>query len=183
MSYLDLDIIGTHNPKSIGIADITIYDSEIINTPTIEVIPPGFGKVSLPFVPREVNIFNSNNLKLSNSQTSEGLSILPDGIWKVKYSFAPATTNFINKKFLRVDALMQKYFQAFLSIDFSDCADNDGYCQKSKKEKEQKLREIELMINGAISAANRDQEIEAMQMYRRADSMIDRLDICKTCLN
>lgn len=181
MSYLDLDIIGTHNPKTLGVVDITIYDNDVINAPTVEITPPGFGKVSIPFVPREVNIFNSNNLRLSNVSTSEALSILPDGIWKVKYSFAPATTNFINKKFLRTDALMQKFYQAFLTIDFSDCAENDGYCAKSKKDKEQKIREIELMINGAISAANRDQDIEAMQMYRRADSLLSRIDICKTC--
>lgn len=183
-TILDLDIIATHSPKTLGVVDISIYKTnQVINSPTLEITPPAFGKVSMIFTARDVNIFNSNNLKLSDSINADGLIDLPDGIWKFKYSISPATDNFIRKKYFRTDLIQNKYYQAFLEADFSECTDESSYClpSNSKKDKENKLREIELMINGCIAAANRNEDELAMSMYKRADGLLNRINICKTC--
>lgn len=184
-TILDLDVIPTHNPKTLGIADISIYEAnQAINAPTLEVTPPGFGKVAISFNPHNINILNSNNLKLTATLDAAGLVNLPDGIWLIKYSIQPSLTKFVNKKFFRVDALLGKYYQIYLTVDLSDCSAEGSYClpnSNNKKNQEVTLREIELMINGAIAAANRGEDQLAMDMYKRADLMIDRFNICQSC--
>lgn len=183
-AQLDLNVVPTHNPKTIGIADMSIYDeNQVISAPTIEVTPPGFGKVAIPFSPNEVNVLNSNNLKLTATLDASGLVPLPDGIWQLKYSIQPALENFVQRKFFRTDQIQCKYYQIFLTVDMTECESNNYCLPKSgqKPTQEQKLREIELMINGAISAANRGEDLLAMQMYNRANQMIDRFNVCKTC--
>lgn len=181
-AQLDLDIITTHNPKTLGVVDISLYDvGQNISAPTLEVTPPGFNKVAFPFEPGKVNIINSNNVKLTSTLNASELVNLPDGIWIFRYSIQPALKNFVQRKYFRTDNIQYKFYQIFLSVD-SECNDND-YCltSKSKKDQEKKLMDIKLMINGSIAAANRGDDSIAMQMYKRADSLIDRFNICKDC--
>lgn len=183
---LDVGIVPTYNPKTLAIADLSIYGpSGQVSAPTLEITPPGFGKVALPFIPRAVNIFNSNNLKITDTLDTENLVPLPDGIWRLKYSIAPSLQVFVNRKYLRTDQLQTKYLKTFLTIDLSesDCA-SELYCLPRKNHagirKIEKLREIELMINGAISAGNLGEDIYATELYKRANRLIE-LVTCTKC--
>lgn len=182
---LDLNIVPTHNIKTIGIADMSIYASDVIIGATIEITPPNFSKVAAKFFPHEVNVFNSNTLKLSNVMEVDELLPLPDGIWRLKYSIQPATSSFVMKKFFRTEQIQCKYDNIFLSLDLNDeCLGSDSYClpqENRKKNQYQRLREIELMINGAISAANKGEDEYAMQLYKRADNLLTNFSNCKTC--
>lgn len=184
MAQLNLNVVPTHDPKTMGIADTSIYDAAPTGA-TLEVTPPGFGKVAITnFNPSSVNVFNSNNFGLSSTLITDELIILPDGIWKIRYSIDPSVKNFIQKKFFRTDQIQCKYYQIYLAVDLDDCSGEAEYClprSGRREEQEAKLREIEFMINGAIAAANRGEDILAMDMYRRADRMIDRFNVCKTC--
>lgn len=183
-NQLNLNIVPTHDPKTLGIVDISIYDSEPFGA-TLEVTPPGFSKVAITtFNASSVNILNSNNVGLTSTLITDELVPLPDGIWKLRYSVDPSVKNFVQKKFFRTDQIQCKYYSIYLSVDLSDCDSESEYClprSGRREEQEDKLREIEFMINGSIAAANRGEDVLAMDMYRRADRMIDRFNICKTC--
>jgi len=183
-NQLNLNVVSTHDPKTLGIADTSIYSAAPTGV-TLEVTPPGFGKYAITtFNPSSVNIFNSNHVGLTSTLVTDELVPLPDGIWKLKYSVDPVAKSFIQKKFFRTDQIQCKYYSIYLAVDLSDCDSESEYClprSGRRPDQEEKLREIEFMINGAIAAANRGEDVLAMDMYRRADRMIDRFNVCKTC--
>jgi len=174
MLSLDLNIINTHNIKTIGIADASVYpENFIITSPTLEITPPGYPKVNLPFVAKSVNIFNSNNLLITNCVLSEALlSTLPDGFYKVKYSIQPALTNYVEKSFFRIDSLKCKYTKAHLSIDIG-CEICD-----SKDATKKLLQKVRLLLDGVIASANECDEDSAMRKYKQAANILKSFKNC-----
>jgi hypothetical protein len=174
MPNLDLNIIPTHNIKTIGVADASTYETNlIITSPTLEITPPGFPKISIPFVARSVNIFNSNNLGISNCTNEDLLHILPDGIYKLKYSIQPSLSNYVEKSFFRVDALKCKYMKAFLSIDM-DCSN----CSANMKNSKKTISKVRLLIDGVLASANECDEVSAMKKYKQASKLLDSFKNC-----
>lgn len=163
----DILLLDTHNLKTMAIGDISFYPPSfsIIN-PTLEVIPPGFTKVNLMVSSKSITTFNSNDVRLTECTTADGLVPLPDGIWDLKYSFSPANVNFVVKRFLRTDNLQNAFFNAFMKTDLSEC-DNDIRI----KDKEA-LEEIWFLIQEAIAAANMCNDTRAMNIYRLAQKKL-----------
>jgi hypothetical protein len=172
MPLLDLNIISTHNIKTIGIADSSSYEPNfIITSPTLEITPPGNQKISIPYVARSVNIFNSNNLGITNCTNEDLLSPLPDGIYQLKYSIQPSLSNYVEKSFFRVDALKCKYTKAQLSLDI-DCASCDNNLRRQ-------LQRIRLLIDGAVASANECDQVSAMKKYKQASKLLDSFKNCE----
>jgi hypothetical protein len=173
MLSLNLNIISTHNVKTIGVADATSYPANfIITSPVLEITPPAFRKVSLPFSAKSVNIFNSNNLLITDCTNEDLLAPLPDGIYKLKYSIQPALTNYVEKSFMRVDLLKCKYTKAKLSLDI-EC---DGCVNKATDTK--LLQRIKLLIEGSIASANECDEVAAMKKYSQAYKLLESFKNC-----
>jgi len=163
----DILLLDTHNLKTMAVGDISIYPPSFnpIN-PTLEVTPPGFTKVILIVSSKALTTFNSNDVRLTECITADGLVPLPDGIWEIKYSFSPAHINFVVKRFLRTDNLQTAFFNAFMTTDLSEC-DND--IKKSDKEA---LDEVWFLIQEAIAAANMCNDARAMNIYRLAQKKL-----------
>ena len=53
---LDILVVPTYNTLTLGIADASTYPSTP-SAPTIQITVPGFGIVTLPFVPNDFNLF------------------------------------------------------------------------------------------------------------------------------
>lgn len=160
---LDLLLIDTHSCYSMGIADFSQYPSGFnIVSPTIQITVPSGGYVVLTFTAQSVNIYNSTSLGFTCED--EDLQALPDGIYQFKYTINPASTYYVEKTFLRVDALQEKYDNAFLKLDL-DCM--------SSEEDKRALFDISLYIAEAIAAANKCALDLAMKMYRKASKLLD----------
>jgi hypothetical protein len=170
ISRLNFDIIDTHDFKTLGIIDTSWYNPDItIETPTIEILPPGYTYAVSPFfMVKGLNIYNSNGVGITKASCEEELIDLPDGLWKIKYSICPNDKLFIEKFFLKTDRLMCRYTQAFLNLDLSNC---DTPVQKQKKEK---LDEIEFYITGAIAASNDQNAKLAHDLYQKANKLLTR---------
>lgn len=172
MVSLDLDIRNTHNIKTIAVADASVYETNfIITAPSLEITPPGFPKISLPFVAKSVNIFNSNNLGITNCTNPDLLSSLPDGIYKLKYSIQPAITNYVEKSFFRIDVLKCKYTKAQLSVDLN--------CDKCDENHKRILQRVRLLMDGTIASANECDEYSAMKKYQQASKLLDSFKNCE----
>jgi len=170
VSRLNLDIIDTHDFKTLGIVDTSWYNELItVETPTIEILPPGYTVAASPFfMIKALNIYNSNGLGITKASCEEELIDLPDGIWKVKYSICPNDQLFIEKYFLKTDQIQCRYDRAFLNLDLNTC---DSQVDRNDRKR---LDEIEFYIDGAIAAANDQNPKLASELYNKADKLLSR---------
>jgi len=162
---LDILVIPTYNSKTLGIADISTYpDDLVIQSPTIEITIPGFGLISIPFVPNDFNVFNSTTFELTT--TGEDLVPIPDGVYEFTYSISPAYENYVKKSIIRVDQLQQKFDEAFMKLDMMEC--DRAIKEQSKVE----LNTIYFLIQGAIAAANNCAVDVANKLYLQASKQL-----------
>lgn len=173
MTKLDFITLDTHSLLSIAIADTSKYDIDyVVVSPTIRITPPTFEPVSLAFVAKSIQIYDSTNLGIS-CEWCDKLT-LPDGIWKVKYTNYPATDYSIEKSFIRVDRLQSKLDELFLRLDFMECSNS------IKKSDLELIDRIQLYIDGAIASANNCDCTQAMNLYKQATELIKNF---KSCVN
>ncbi len=177
ISRLSFDIIDTHDFKTLGIVDTSWYNPDItIETPTLQVTPPGYQVVASPFfMIKSLNIYNSNSFGITRASCEEELLELPDGIWKFKYSICPNDKLFIERFYLKTDQIVCRYTQAFLNLDLNTCDD------PVDKDKRKKLDEIEFYINGAIAAGNNQNAKLAADLYNKASKLLDRYGAKCSC--
>lgn len=163
---LDILVINTYNPKTLGIADISTYpDTPPVQSPTIEITIPGLGLSSLPFVIKDFNVFNSTSLGITS--VGENLQSLPDGVYSLKYSVTPAYQNYVEKTIIRVDQLQEKFNKAFLTLDLMQCD------SAIKSQDKVALNTIYFLIQGAIAAANNCATDVANKLYIQAGKLLD----------
>jgi len=169
---LDLIYIDTHNITTLGIVDISQYPSGFtVISPTLEITPPGFNKIAVPFVAYSLQIYNSHTLGITTGSCDP--IALPDGIYTIRFTMYPAHINYVNKSFLRVEKLLEKFDKIYVKLDIMQC----DLTIKSREKKQLDL--IWEYINGAIASANNCAEKEAMELYDRANAALDKFE--KTC--
>jgi hypothetical protein len=163
---LDIAVIPTYSSKTLGIADTSTYPSSLsISAPSIEFNVPSFGKVVLPFNPNSFNLFNSTSLGIT--QVGDTELPLPDGVYYIKYTITPAYKNFVEKTIMRVDALQEKFDNAFMKLDMMECD------RAIKTQQKVQLNSIYFFIQGAIAAANNCAVDESNKLYNQANKMLD----------
>lgn len=169
ISKLDINIIDTHSFKTLGIMDTSIYNPDIaIEEVTIEITPPGYKIPSQPyFKEKGLNIYNSNSVGITRASCQEELVDLPDGLWKIKYSICPNDKLYIEKIFLKTDKIQCKFDQSFLNLDLSSC---DTEIERNKLKQ---LQDIEVYIQGAVSACNKKDYKLSLDLYKKADKLLN----------
>lgn len=168
MMQLDFAILETYNSKIIAVADTSSYPaSKRIENPFLEVATPGFEKKGLTFSPGAINIFNSTALGL----TTAGIPPvdLPDGIYRIRYSVRPNYENYAEKTILRITAIKERFDKAFLMADLPCIG-----CER-KLNAGRKLEQISLYLQYALAAAATCNEKLAMDLYRKALKMLDKI--------
>lgn len=154
--------------SQLGIVDISVYAPGFtISNPTLEITPPGYSKIVVPFAPQSINAYQANDLGIICSVGTA----LPDGIYKLTYSVAPNTIYTTTKEFMRVEAIKCLYAQKFLTID--NCC---GCTEKTLLK--QQLREVEMLIQGCISDGNQCDVVNANKKYQAAHRLLARIGDC-----
>ncbi len=165
---LDLTILPSYNSTILVVADISFYpEFWNIATPTINITPPGFSEISIPFTPRSIQIYNAETLGIVCPDGNCTNFPIPDGIYSIKYCINPCYSYFVEKTFLRVDRLVEKYDRAYLKLDILQCD------LTYKREQKKTLELIWAYINGAIASANECANKQAMELYNRASRELD----------
>lgn len=171
---LDLLVIDTHNAYTLGVADLSTYPAGFpIVAPTIQVAPPGYPTVAMPFTANSMSILNSENLGITT--TGQELAKLPDGIYRLKYTVTPANLYFVEKTFMRTDFIQEKFDIAFMRADFN-CSDRHFV-----KQQREQLDEIYYLIQESIAAANQCANTLATNLYNQANRLLDRFLNAKSC--
>lgn len=172
---LDLTIFDSHNINLLVLGDSSFYPTDFnIVTPTVQITVPGYGPKTITFTEKTINIYNSNDLGITCDVDICDLAALPDGIYTIKYAIAPAYLYNTTKTWLRVDNLYKKFDDKFLNLEMFTC---DKQLERAQK---LQLDEIEYYIQGAIAAGNRCATKLAMELYRKADTLLNRFILkCK----
>ena len=164
---LDFLVINTYNTKTLGIADISVYDTDPpnVSSPTMQITVPGFTTpVSVPFNVQDFNVYNSVILGLTTFPT---MSPLPDGVYFMKYSVSPANVNFVEKNIMRTEVIQEKFDSAFMKLDMMEC---DSAIRTQSKVT---LNSIWYLIQGSIAAANNCAIDTANKLYKQANQQLD----------
>ena len=164
---LDFLVINTFDTKTLGIADISIYDTNppVVIAATMTITIPGFSpSVAIPFNVNSFNVYNSVILGLSSFPV---YTPLPDGVYYLTYSVAPANVNFVNKSIMRTELIQEKFDSAFMKLDMMEC---DLAIRTQSKVT---LNTIYYLIQGSIAAANNCAVDTANKLYIQADNMLN----------
>lgn len=163
---LDFLVVPTYNTLTMGIIDASTYPDNPpdVESPTLEITPPGFQVAIIPFNVDDYNVITSSNLGITEVGNNQPL---PDGVYHIKYSIAPAYDNFIEKSIMRIDKIQEKFDSAFMKLDMMEC---DGAIKKQSKEN---LSSIYFFIQGAVAAANNCALVQADNLYKQANRMLD----------
>ncbi len=162
---LNILVLPTYNSETLGIADASTYpDSPAVVAPSIDITIPGFGVVTIPFVPNDFNVFNSTTLEIT--AVGDDLTPIPDGVYTLTYSVTPAYENFVTKTIMRVEQLQERFDEAFMKLDMMECD------RAIKTQSKVDLLSIYFLIQGSIAAANNCAVDTANKLYLQASKML-----------
>lgn len=171
---LKLSLIDLRDQGSLAIVDLSTYSVlPVTNQYALQITPPGWATVNVAFTPGQVNIYKCADLGISCPQPE--CCPLPDGIYEVQYTVLPqANASAINaakldQTFIKVDQIKCKFQNAFIKVDM-ECK-----CVDDQKALKKELRTIDLLIAGAVAEANNCDPAMAYNLYKKADSMLDRI--------
>lgn len=168
---LNVEVVETCDCKTLSIMD-TSYYPVTPEAPTLVIEVPGFKQIQFPFEVGRVNIFNSYSLALSSKNTISSLLDLPDGLYTFTYSVCPNDQLYVVKYHLRTCKLEYKFAQNF--------AKTVNVCEVDSKFMRE-LQKIEVLIEGAKANAKICNTDKAVELYKKAKELLDRLD--SSCCN
>lgn len=185
LPILKLSLIDMRDQASLAIVDLSTYTSLPSSSDvSLQIAPPGWPMINVTFNPGTVNVYKCTDLGMTCPAGE--CCPLPDGIYDVRYTVMINTTVLtldgksittgypsIEKTFIKIDQIKCKFQNAFLKIDL-EC--NCGHDEERALKKE--LRGIDLMIAGCVAQANECNPEASYRLYRKADSMLDKLS-CK----
>ena len=157
-----------HSLTDIGVADASFYPTNYtITDPTVEITPPGFPKIALPYSNGQLTIFNSNDLNITCVTDPVNLTALPDGMWTIRMSIAPNLTYNSSLSYLRTTNIRRKFGIALMKTDLTCCAGPMNSQQKAY------LDEISYYIDCATAAGNDCNPTVAMELLRTANKLLN----------
>lgn len=169
-SDLKIIMIDTYDVNSIGFADVSPYPTNFtVSNPVFQITVPQFPTINVPFTPKSANVYYADDLNIGN----DNCTALPDGIYNIQFSINPSQNLSASFSFLRTYAIRCKYANIFLKIDL-DCNCNI----KTIQDQLNKLQEADLLINGAIAAANNADYLLSFKLYDKADKLLNKIVDC-----
>ena len=175
-TFLDFDILDTHNCGTFAILDISYYSPLApISGGLIQVLVPGYlNPIELYYTQSGITLLNSNNLGVTNVIGPENYIDLPDGAYVIKMSACPDLwTEKIVYRTCKIDC---KYDKAILLLNLNQCST----CYNASLA--QKLQTIQLYIQGCNANARVGDINQATILYNVANKMLDDIINCN-CWN
>lgn len=176
---INLQIVNLHSSSLIAIADASTYTTVPSSSMVaLQVTPPGFPTINVPFNPGTVNIYKCVDLGITCNDSD--CTALPDGIWGLNYSVTiPGSANTIKSmpnvytqamQFIKIDQFKCKYQNVFLKMDtLCNCHNEE------QKRLKYKLRQIKLLVDGSVAASNGGEYVLSYDLYTKASYALDHL--------
>lgn len=173
---LDFDVLKSNNCKVLLIADGSNWANAQDDPAYIQVLTPGQTvPVTHVFRKDRLNRLNSNTLNLSDVIDYSDLAPLPDGIYTI------TLTQCENDPLARVKYHFQdcqircQLAQKLLSVDLT--------CNSCRKELLKEIQDISLLLDAAQANSDKCNPTKAMELYQRAQVILDRISDEPGCAN
>ena len=174
---IDFEILrGSTNCKFLKIADLSNWGPAALSPSYIDITLPGNSiAVSLPFQKGVINLFQSNNLGLSNVNDPASLANLPDGAYKVcvkvcmgtDLSGAPLYEE-VCKYYLQDCQIRCKLNKKIIAVDLT--------CESCRRDYINNVLDIQLFLDAAQAQIEFCNVNKAMEFYRRAAEELERFN-------
>jgi hypothetical protein len=173
---IDFEVLRTNSCKFLKVLDLSNWAAGAEHPSYIEITTPGASKAhTLVFQKEKLNIYNSNNLNLSDVTDYSSLSSLPDGIYKLTILQCANDPNAITKYHLQDCQIRCKVARKLISVDL--------LCEPCRGELLKEIQDITLFLDAAQAQADKCNINKAMEYYRRASTLLDRVSdgSCTDC--
>ena len=172
---LDLNIFDMRDSTTIAIVDVSTYVAIPISSQVaLQVTPPGYPTINIPFTPGTVNVYKCVDLGITCNDS--GCTSLPDGIYNIIYTIvpniniiSPGVNTTVDLKFIKIDQIKCLYQHAFLRIDLQCCP-----TEEIKKYKHQ-LREIKLLVDGSVANCAEGNYRLSFELYSKAEQLLNTI--------
>lgn len=168
---LNLEVVESCDCYTLSILDTSHYPVTP-ESPILDITVPGFQRVRFDFNLDKINIFNSYSLRLTNSNTNNTVIELPDGLYEFTYAICPYDTLYQDKYHLRtckLESRLAKYWAKAVSL-----CDTQAKIYKE-------IDKIEILLKGAKANAQICNTKKAVELYKKADELLTRLEGTDTC--
>lgn len=173
---IDFEILGcSTNCKALKIVDLSNWGPAISNASYIDITTPGSTlAITNTFQKQIINVFNTNNLNLSDVQDYSSLGNLPDGAYQICVRVCMGNDpngmpqfEKVCKYFLQDCMLRCKIAKKIMAIDMS--------CEVCKQNWLDDILEAQLFLDGAHAQIDNCNVNKAMEYYMRATQIFERL--------
>ena len=193
-SVLNIDFDVNHcstNCKVLQVSDLSNWGPATNNIALISITTPGSNTpVENIFQKHKVNVFNSNNLNLSDVTDYSSLGIIPDGVYKICVKTcitpnidpptSPPTIDFEETcKYVLFDCSLRcRVSREIISIDLN--------CSPCRATLLAELQDVLLFLDAAQAQVANCNATKAMELYRKASQLLDRISLnpgkpCHNC--
>lgn len=166
--YLDFNVIPTNNCKVLQLVDSSNWASTLSERAYIDITTPGMNKcITTIFQKQKVNIYNSNNLELSDVTDYSFLAPIPDGIYTITLKQCDFSTFNVTKYHFQDCQLRCQINKKLIGIDL--------LCKPCREPLMNDIRIIRDFLDGAVAQAQLCNVNKAMEYYNRASTLLKRL--------
>lgn len=166
--HIDFDFLKTKDCKTLKIIDQSNWSIYASETAYIQIKTPGATKcISLVFQKEKINIYESNNLGLTDVRNYSSLGVIPDGIYEVTVLRCENDSKAVTKYFLQDCLIKCQLAKKLMSIDLG--------CEPCRKDLLKEIQDITLFLDAAQAQVDNCNVNKAMEYYRRATTILDRI--------
>lgn len=165
---LDFEVLKTNSCKSLKILDLSNWANAEADPAYIQITTPGQTKpVTHIFRKEKRNVFNSNNLNLSDVIDYSDLAPLPDGMYTITLLQCEDDPLAVTKYHFQDCIIRCQVARKLLAVDLS--------CNSCRTDLIKEIQDISLFLDAAQANADKCNVNKAMELYRRAQKALDRI--------
>lgn len=166
--YIDFDFIKSKNCKTLRIMDLSNWSIYENDAAYVKITTPGsLEPIVHIFQKGKYNIFNSNNLNLSDVHDYSDLANLPDGVYTVSVVRCEDDPKGVTKYFLQDCQIRCQVARKLLAVDLN--------CNSCKRELLVLIQDVILFLDAAQAQVDQCNPNKAMEYYRKAVQLLNRL--------
>jgi hypothetical protein len=176
--HIDFEVLKTKNCKVLSIMDCSNWSIAESETAYISILTPGSSiPVNNIFNKHQINLIDAVGLKLTDVTNYSLLPVLPDGIYEITVFRCVDDVKGVTKYHFQDCVIRCQLSRKLLALDLN--------CEPCKKELLKHIQDIWLFLDAAQAQADQCNPNKAMEYYRRAATLLDRISDggCSPCTN
>lgn len=166
--HIDFEVFKTNTCKVLKVLDLSNWASATEDAAYIEILTPGSTiPVTHIFQKNRLNIYNSNNLGLSDVTDYSLLAPLPDGIYTLTALQCQNDPLAKTRYHFQDCQIRCQVARKLIAVDLT--------CEPCRKELLKEIQDITLFLDAAQAHADVCNVKKAMELYRRASTALNRI--------